>query len=115
MPSSTALEKNCVSADHGCMTPRTAPEAHRRFVQRALTRLSADLRFVGLAAAGSWAEDNMDDFSDLDLLLAVEPAHIEDVMAQRQDIAASLGGLLASFTGEHVGEPRLLIGLYGDP
>ena len=57
----------------------------------------------------------MDDFSDLDLVLAVEPAHIEEVMASRQDIAASLGLLLASFTGEHVGEPRLIIGLYGDP
>lgn len=57
----------------------------------------------------------MDDFSDLDLVLAVEPAHIKEVMKQRQEIAASLGRLLASFTGEHVGEPRLIIGLYGDP
>jgi hypothetical protein len=97
------------------MTPRTAPQAHQRFVRQAIARISVDPRFVGLAAAGSWAEDNMDDFSDLDLLLAVEPAHIEDVMTQRQDLAATLGHLLASFTGEHVGEPRLLIGLYTDP
>jgi hypothetical protein len=97
------------------MTPSTAPEAHQQFVRRAIARLSADPRFVGLAAAGSWAEDNMDAFSDLDLVLAVEPAHIEEVMRQRQDIAESLGRLLTSFTGEHVGEPRLIIGLYADP
>ena len=96
------------------MTPRTAPQAHQRFVRQAIARLSADARFVGLAAAGSWAEDTMDDFSDLDLVLAIEPAHMEEVMTQRQDIAAALGHLLASFTGEHVGELRFLIGLYAD-
>ncbi len=31
------------------------------------------------------------------------------------DCAASLGNLLSGFTGEHVGEPRLLICLYKDP
>jgi hypothetical protein len=97
------------------MIPSTAPRAHIQFVRQAIARISVDARFVGLAAAGSWAEDNMDDFSDLDLVLAIEPAHVEEVMTQRQPIAASLGHLLASFTGEHVGEPRLLIGLYADP
>jgi hypothetical protein len=100
---------------HQCMTSSTAPEAHQRFVRRALAQISADPRFVGLAAAGSWAEGTMDDFSDLDLLLAIEPAHIEEVMKQRQQIAGSLGRVLASFTGEHVGEPRLIIALYSDP
>jgi len=97
------------------MTPSTAPLAHRQFVQRAIARLSIDPRFVGLAAGGSWAENNMDPFSDLDLVLAVEPAHIGEVMGQRHEIAGSLGRLLASVTGEHVGEPRLIIALYGDP
>lgn len=97
------------------MTPSTAPQAHQQFIQRAIARLSTDPRFVGLAAAGSWANDTLDEFSDVDLVLAVEPAHVEEVMAQRQAIAESLGHLLASFTGEHVGEPRLIIGLYGDP
>ncbi len=57
----------------------------------------------------------MDEFSDLDLVIAVEPAVYSDVMAGRHTIAASLGHLLAAFTGEHVGEPRLLICLYNDP
>ena len=36
-------------------------------------------------------------------------------MATRRDFAERVGGLLAAFTGEHVGEPRLLICLYGPP
>lgn len=54
----------------------------------------------------------MDEHSDLDLVIAVEPDHFASVMAERAGIAASLSPLLASFTGEHVGEPRLLICLY---
>jgi len=36
-------------------------------------------------------------------------------MSERKEIAASLGHMLAAFTGEHVGEPRLLICLYAEP
>jgi hypothetical protein len=36
-------------------------------------------------------------------------------MAERMQIAASLGKLLAAFTGEHVGEPRVIICLYEEP
>lgn len=57
----------------------------------------------------------MDEFSDLDLIIAVEPERFQQVMDDRQSIAASLGELLAAFTGEHVGEPRLLICLYNVP
>jgi hypothetical protein len=57
----------------------------------------------------------MDEFSDLDLIIAVEPREYLDVMADRQTIAASLGHLVAAFTGEHVNEPRLLICLYDEP
>ncbi len=55
----------------------------------------------------------MDEFSDLDLIVGVRPEHYEIVMRDRKTIAASLGPLLSAFTGEHVGEPRLLICLYG--
>jgi hypothetical protein len=95
--------------------PSTALTTHQSFISIALPRLAADQRLVGVAAAGSWAENSMDEFSDLDLIIAVEPEYLEQVMSDRHSIAASLGELLVSFTGEHVGEPRLLICLYGSP
>lgn len=91
------------------------PPAHETFVASALKVLCADPRVIGIAAAGSWAEGRLDAFSDLDLVVAVEPAQFEDVLQTRCEIAARLGPLVASFTGEHVGEPRLLICLYDEP
>ena len=57
----------------------------------------------------------MDDQSDVDLVLAVVPTSIDDVMGNRVAIASRLGLLLAAFTGEHVGEPRLLVCLFDSP
>jgi hypothetical protein len=95
--------------------PSSLPEAHQRFLERSIEQLKADLRIVGLAAGGSFLTNSMDEFSDLDLIIAVEPAHYSDVMSERMNVAASLGNLLAAFTGEHVGEPRVLICLYEAP
>jgi hypothetical protein len=97
------------------ITPRTAPDRHLAFVRQVTEILSHDERIVGVAAAGSWADDNMDDFSDIDLVIAVETACFEEVTRDRKQIASSLGPLLVAFTGEHVGEPRLLICLFGPP
>lgn len=95
--------------------PASLPAVHRAFLTGALDLLRADARLVGVAAAGSFATDTLDAFSDLDLVIAVEPEQLQTVTAERRTIAAALGPLLASFTGEHVGEPRLLICLYGPP
>jgi RimJ/RimL family protein N-acetyltransferase len=95
--------------------PSTLPEAHRAFLARCESVLRADSRFVGVAAGGSYLTDNMDEYSDLDLVLAVEPAAYDDVLSGRRAIAESLGTLVAAFTGEHVGEPRLVVCLYGGP
>ena len=101
------------------MTPQTLPSSlpasHREFLLRSIEQLKKDPRIVGVAAGGSFIPNSMDEFSDLDLIVAVEPAHQADVMAERMRIAGSLGELLAAFTGEHVGEPRVLICLYESP
>jgi predicted nucleotidyltransferase len=91
------------------------PELHARFLERALDRLGQDARLVGVAAAGSYPSGTLDEFSDLDLLIAVEPEAYALVLHERQALARELGPLLAAFTGEHVGEPRVLICLYGPP
>lgn len=93
----------------------TLPAVHERFLSEAVPRLATDSRLVGVAAGGSYAASALDEFSDLDLVIAVEPAAYDEVMVARQTIAAGLGSLLVAFTGEHVGEPRLLICLYGPP
>jgi hypothetical protein len=95
--------------------PSSLPEPHREFLQRSIDRLMNDRRIVGIAAGGSFITNSMDEFSDLDLIIAIEPAHQAEIMAERMQIAASLGQLLAAFTGEHVGEPRVLICLYEAP
>jgi predicted nucleotidyltransferase len=94
------------------MQAETLPGRHASFLERALSRLRADPRIVGVAAAGSFASGKLDEFSDLDLIVAMEPDATEIVMWQRHRIAADLGPLVAAFTGEHVGEPRVLICLY---
>jgi predicted nucleotidyltransferase len=91
------------------------PVPHAAFLRRAVERLSADPRLVGVAAGGSYLTGTMDEFSDLDLVVAVDPPAYLQVMEERHQIAASLGPLLSAFTGEHVGEPRVLICLYGPP
>lgn len=91
------------------------PKVHADFLARAIERLKADARIVGVAIGGSYLTSSFDEFSDLDLLIVVEPDSYDSMMAVREDLAAGLGPLLAAFTGEHVGEPRLLICLYGPP
>lgn len=76
-------------------------------------RIASDPRFVGLLAGGSLLHGGFDEHSDLDLILVVDSTAYPAAMAQRRAIAESFGGLLAAFTGEHVGEPRLLICLFG--
>lgn len=89
------------------------PEPHAAFLDHALLRLWEMRRIVGVAAGGSFLTGRLDEHSDLDLVVAVEPAVFGEVLAERTELAAELGTLLSAATGEHVGEPRLLICLYG--
>lgn len=91
------------------------PALHAAFLKDALPRLQADERIVAVAVGGSFLTGGMDAYSDLDLVIAVSPPAVPQIMPERHQIAATLGSLLAAFTGEHVGEPRLLICLYGPP
>src|SRR5918995_383932 len=91
----------------------TLPTHHAAFLDEACRILSADPRIHTLLAGGSLIHGGMDEFSDLDLVVVVEEDSYTEVLASRMDIARLLGPLLSAFTGEHVGEPRLLICLYG--
>lgn len=75
----------------------------------------ADSRFRAVLVAGSVATDRTDRHSDLDIVLVCEPEAWPAVLGERTSLAERYGDLLAAFTGEHVGEPRLLICLYAVP
>ena len=83
------------------------------FANRAKKILEQDDSVIGLAVAGSWLNE-MDEFSDLDLIL-VTKEKVSDDKHRMLDYAGRLGDLLSGFTGEHVGEPRVLICLYNNP
>jgi hypothetical protein len=91
------------------------PALHTEFVARAVSKLSADPRVLGVAAGGSWARDEMDEHSDVDLLVAVAPVHHQAIISDGPKLAASVGSLLACFPGDHLGKATLLICLYGPP
>lgn len=92
-----------------------APRHVRPYVEAVIAAVQADPRVVGLTAGGSAATGTMDEFSDLDLVVVCRDEHQPELLRDAPAFAAGLGPLLACFTGEHVGEPRLLIALYGPP
>lgn len=86
----------------------------RDFADKAKTVLKPDDNVIGLAVAGSWLTNEIDEFSDLDLIL-VTKQKISNDKNLMLDYAKRLGNFLSGFTGEHVGEPRVLICLYDNP
>lgn len=93
----------------------SVPEAQQKLLEQIISKLQQDNRLLGVAIGGSYLSDTMDKYSDLDLIVVVDDINYEQVLNERQIFAARLGSLLVSFTGEHVGEPRLLICLYDNP
>ncbi|MEH2304657.1 nucleotidyltransferase domain-containing protein [Nostoc sp.] len=91
------------------------PEPQRKLLEQILAKLKTDDRLLGVAIGGSYLSREMDEYSDLDLIIVVDDVHYQQILKERQLLASRLGKLLAAFTGEHVGEPRLLICLYDSP
>ncbi|HTN00038.1 MAG TPA: hypothetical protein VL088_14880 [Pedobacter sp.] len=86
----------------------------QEFADKAKTILELDENVIGLAVAGSWLANELDEFSDLDLILVTNQKVSGDKNLML-DYAKRLGNFLSGFTGEHVGEPRVLICLYDNP
>jgi predicted nucleotidyltransferase len=91
------------------------PARHAEFVARAVAELPADERILAIAVTGSWARGLMDEYSDVDLILAAAPEDQLGVVADVARLAGALGPLLSCFPGDHLSQPRLLICLYGPP
>lgn len=88
--------------------------AQQAFAERTADILKQDEQVIGLAAAGSWITNEIDAFSDLDLII-VTKEKIGGDKAKMMAFAKRLGHFLSGFTGEHVSEPRVLICLYDNP
>ena len=87
---------------------------HRSKVEAAVRAGLENADVVAMAVAGSFAEAIADELSDVDLRLYVPESAIERTVRAIPAIAASCGTVMALFTGEHVGAPRLSIVLYDD-
>ena len=69
---------------------------------------------IGIAVGGSWITNEIDEFSDLDFVIVTQEKITDDKNNMLQ-LAKHAGNLITGYTGEHVGEPRLLICLYDNP
>jgi predicted nucleotidyltransferase len=82
----------------------------RLLLDRVIAAVSADGRIEAVLGAGSLANGGFDEQSDFDFVI------VGDVPgADRRAFAEAMGTLLSAFTGEHAGDPDLLICLYGPP
>ncbi|RXF70615.1 nucleotidyltransferase domain-containing protein [Arcticibacter tournemirensis] len=84
------------------------------FARNAGRVLETDDNVIGLAVGGSWLTGQIDEFSDLDLIVVMREK-ISDNKSKMIAYARRLGYFLTGFTGEHVGEPKVLICLYDKP
>lgn len=91
------------------------PDAFADLAAAVVDAAEADERILGITVNGSAATGGTDEYSDLDLVIVSTDEGHRALLAEAKTFAAGLGELLAAFTGEHVGEPRVLITLYGSP
>lgn len=91
------------------------PLTHQNFIERIKQTLIKDARITGLLVGGSYLTNNMDEYSDIDFIIVINNEDYEEVFKDRLVMIKDYGILLAAFTGEHVGEPRLVISLYDEP
>lgn len=87
---------------------------HEKFVANVIEKVKSDPGCIGLAAGGSWINNQIDEFSDIDLILITGSSVSHDIQMMH-NYAQGFGNLLNAFSGEHVGEKRLLICIYDDP
>jgi len=104
-----------MQAWHDHKSHKMLPVAHLDFFENAVPRLKADPHILGVAIGGSFLLDAIDEYSDIDLVVYIDPDHYQAVLTERATIVQETGPLLESFSGEHVGESRLLICLFGPP
>jgi hypothetical protein len=87
---------------------------HKEFVEHTIVVTKNDPNCIGLAVGGSWINNQIDEFSDIDFVLITKEL-ISNDYNKMLGYAKSIGELINVFTGEHVGEKRLLVCMYDNP
>jgi predicted nucleotidyltransferase len=86
----------------------------RDFINKVVHKIKDDTNVLGLAVAGSFITNETDEFSDVDLVLITENK-IAPNAVKMTEFAKRLDNFISGFTGEHIGDRRVLICLYDDP
>ena len=86
----------------------------KEFAGKVIDIVKNDSNIIGLAVAGSWITNELDEYSDLDLIL-ITKKKISGDKEKMMLYAKSFGDFISGFTRENVGEPRVLICLYYNP
>ncbi|TGL14941.1 aminoglycoside 6-adenylyltransferase [Leptospira meyeri] len=89
-------------------------EFFENYIKNLINFAKSDNRFIAICCAGSAITEELDKYSDLDIVLITEN-NVIFTPEEMKHFARQLGDLLVGFTGEHVGESRLLICLYNSP
>jgi hypothetical protein len=87
--------------------------AYDDIIARCTAIFSQDQRLAGFSAGGSWGKPYFDEFSDLDIVVAVYDVDFEAVMSQRERFLPLLGELLSWY--QHYSDKRILVALYDAP
>ncbi|MCB9207844.1 MAG: aminoglycoside 6-adenylyltransferase [Ignavibacteriales bacterium] len=87
---------------------------HKEFVETVIEKIKQDENALGLAIGGSWITNDIDEFSDIDFVLVTKNKIAPD-KEKMIKFVEQFGNLLNAFTGEHVGEKRLLVCLFDNP
>jgi len=79
-------------------------DEHKLFLDKIIAVLKSNEDVLGVAATGSYITEELYEFSDIDLVIAVKDESYEEIMNQRINIVNNFGEIFLAFSGDHVGE-----------
>jgi UTP:GlnB (protein PII) uridylyltransferase len=70
--------------------PTRLPALHRRHLRAVVRHFASNQDLCGLAAGGSFITGAMDDYSDLDLVVVVQPSAWPDILSRRERLVTDV-------------------------
>jgi hypothetical protein len=83
---------------------------HQDFIQKIKTTLSQDPKIIGAAAGGSYIDQSLDEYSDLDIHLVVQKSYCQLNVLEKLEVLKALPTPLTAYSNGH--DNRVLICLY---